>query len=1022
MEPARTRPSRPELTLLEHVWRFEFVVPASAGQAPDKPNRQAVSNAPPAEAGTTNSSRHRCCAFSTTLLVICLLLATGLAQSSADGATNLSPVHPEIRLSGRLAPAPSSAVCGFSLVAHDTGPQICFTEKPSTAVVALQPGENVTWTSPLVASPGKITVSAEASPLEPCEAEVALTVNGTNSCRLGLHGDSVTLSVTLSSSARDLTLQLESSAGSKPAAIRWRNVRLLHEKGESVIALSPGRSDVDLCPPRVLPALRPSIEQALIEWDWRMQDGIETDRVPVSYAAAVEKLLDRGDALVRDFEARGMGQSVVQIRWESVRMAWRQLIALREANESLWEDLWRRAHQVRREIALSNPLMAGRPILFIKQAPSIFSHQLTQYYGSCARPGGGVFLLERPGRSMACRPLTADLPMGSVQHLEVSPGADRLLFAFCAAPDTPKNREEHLARFYHLYEMDVQGRRIKPLTDGPFDDFAPRYLPDGGLVFISTRRGGYHRCGRGPCAVYTLCTAHGDGSDPRPISWHETHEWDPVILRDGRILYTRWDYVDRDAVHYQQLWSARPDGSGVRIFYGNNTFSPVGIWEAQLVPGSDRVMATAAAHHAMTAGSIILLDTSAEVDGPGPITRLTPDALFPESEAPVVQKPSGAWSAPVGRVESVVAPPEARRWPGHCYRTPCPLAEQYFLAAYSFDALVGEPTWNPANMFGLYLVDAFGNKELLYRDLNISSLWPRLLQPAPTAPRIVGGQEGTGKEGAFLLLNVRTAWPALPAEKITALRILQVLPKSTPHANTPAVGLANASPGKQVLGTVPVESDGSAYFRAPAGIPLAFQALDELGRAVQTMRSVVYLQPGEVQACVGCHESRTTAPAQAQPALALQRPPSAISPGPEGSKPLSYPRLVQPVLDQHCAPCHGSSKAEGKIVLTGEAQGHYTVSYNTLAPRVSFSAWGGKPGDFRLVNSEPVSQPGFFGARGSPLMQKLLAGHSKVKLTPDGIERLVTWMDANALFYGTFDPEDQTRQLHGEAIAGPKIE
>jgi hypothetical protein len=236
------------------------------------------------------------------------------------------------------------------------------------------------------------------------------------------------------------------------------------------------------------------------------------------------------------------------------------------------------------------------------------------------------------------------------------------------------------------------------------------------------------------------------------------------------------------------------------------------------------------------------------------------------------------------------------------------------------------------------------------------------------------------------------------------------------------VGLAHASPGKQVLGTVPVESDGSAYFRAPANVPLAFQALDELGQAVQVMRSVTYLQPGETMSCMGCHEPRNTAPPQRRAVLALARGPSTLTPGPEGSLPFSYPRLVQPVLDEYCVRCHNPTQADGGVVLTGEPQGRYTASYNALAPRVSFSAWGGKPGDFRVVNSEPLTQPGFFGARNSSLMALLRKGHERVALPPAELERLVTWMDANALFYGTFEPADQSRQLRGERIAGPKVQ
>jgi hypothetical protein len=513
-----------------------------------------------------------------------------------------------------------------------------------------------------------------------------------------------------------------------------------------------------------------------------------------------------------------------------------------------------------------------------------------------------------------------------------------------------------------------------------------------------------------------LTTANTDGSDPRPISYHETHEWDPALLNDGRVIYTRWDYVDRHAVHYQQLWACRPDGSNVTAYYGNNTFNPVGVWEARPVPDTNLVMATAAAHHAMTAGSIILVDVSRGIDGLAPLERLTPDALFPESEAPVQQ-----WHARAGHNEQLEIPLEAKRWPGHCYRTPYPLSGDYFLAAYSFDPLIGEPHANRSNMFGIYLVDRFGNKELLYRDLNIGSLWPTPIHPRPRPPVLpTSASDTTSSEGTFFLQDVYHSWPQLPGgqqDRVAKLRILQVLPKTTPHINTPRVGLANASPGKQVLGTVPVEEDGSAYFRAPAKVALAFQALDARGMALQTMRSLTYLQPGEQTSCVGCHEHRASTP-QPHGAMALSRPPSTITPGPDGSHPLSYPILVQEVLDQHCVKCHGGNEPAGGIVLTGEPQGEFSASYHALAPLVSFSQWQGTPQD----NHEPLTLPDQFGARPSKLTQLLASGHEGVTLSDEDWQRLITWMDANALFYGTFNPDDQARQQRGERIAGPELE
>jgi hypothetical protein len=188
--------------------------------------------------------------------------------------------------------------------------------------------------------------------------------------------------------------------------------------------------------------------------------------------------------------------------------------------------------------------------------------------------------------------------------------------------------------------------------------------------------------------------------------------------------------------------------------------------------------------------------------------------------------------------------------------------------------------------------------------------------------------------------------------------------------------------------------------------------------AVQTMRSLTYLQPGEQVGCVGCHEHRTAAPAAGRATLAGQREPSPITPGPDGSKPFNYAILVQPILQKHCVECHSAEKTDGGIDLSGTPAGEFTVSYNALAPMVPFSQWKGTP----QSNHEPLTHPDRFGARASKLTGLLLEGHEGVALSEEEFERLVTWMDANALFYGTFDPEDQQRQRRGERIAGPALE
>ncbi len=366
----------------------------------------------------------------------------------------------------------------------------------------------------------------------------------------------------------------------------------------------------------------------------------------------------------------------------------------------------------------------------------------------------------------------------------------------------------------------------------------------------------------------------------------------------------------------------------------------------------------------MSAGSVILLDTTAGVNGAAPITRLTPEVRFPEAEVPLaygvaLPLPSdfdtvkeAYWNGnrsdrPADRMS--VVPEEEVRWNGHCFRSPWPLDEDYFIVSYSFDQLVGEPGPNIPNMFGIYFADRFGNRELIYRDPNISSLWAKPLRPrfAPTQihsqlpHRDVATTGGTHKgAGTFYLQNIYESWPALPHDaesRITHLRILQVLPKTTPNANQPMVGMANASPGKQVLGTVPVADDGSAYFTVPAQTPVLFQALDARGRAVQTMRSLTYLQPGENASCIGCHENRMKTFHASGVSMATSSKPAIIQPGPDGSNPLSYPILVQPVLDRLCVRCHSPEKPEGGVVLTAEPDQQFSRSYCELVQHVSYT-------------------------------------------------------------------------------------
>ncbi len=1014
--------------------------------------------------GPSNSSLPRAWAFFTQVARRLILMSTVLAAmicAEADRSARAADKRPQAKAAKSAPPLTTvlfdgkpvtplhGSISGFWMYCEKSTPQLALMahqqKTPHRIVVALDKGQQATMRIPLPSGKSETWFSLQAKKLDGSPAVVALGDGAATKTSAHIN-DEKSLAVTFKTDPKKpAVLSIDVSAPQGATSVSLGRFDLKQDDRAVAFRIAPRRRAYpEKGPVACSPVMHTAIEKALIEWDWRLQDGVGTPLESRSYAKAVKQILDRGDLLLADLGDSGVDLGGKPTAWSRLHQRNKALKKKNKATRSDWESLWLDTHRLRREIVLSNPLLDTGPLLFAKRVPATMSHQLTQYYGYAAQPGGGLFVLDEPGRSMRVRRFAESLPTGSYLRPEVSYDASTIYFAFCECETPPiKWRDPTcMDRRYHLYSMDADGKNVRKLTNGPYDDHTPIELPSGKLMFSSSRRGGYHRCGGGPCYVYSLALAEADGSNPHSISFHETNEWDPAVLNDGRVVYTRWDYVDRNAVFYQQLWSVRQDGSDVRIFFGNNTLNPLGTWETRPVPGLSKVMATAAPHHGISAGSIILLDTARGVDGMGPIERLTPDALFPEAETALAYVPpkvpavrfddnlTKAWGPwPQSQPTRLsYTPVEEKRWQGHCYRSPYPLSEKFFLAAYSYDRLRGENGANRPNMFGLYAVDAFGNKELLYRDANISSQWPIPLRPR-VRPRVLempstwAGSDSQRPEGTFFLRNVHESWPKLPNEEIKQLRIVQVLPKTTPNANNPRVGKANASPGKQVLGTVPVERDGSAYFRVPARTPVMFQALDARGRAVQTMRSLTYLQPGEQVSCVGCHESRTHAPESlvdsvaARPALALNREPSTISPGPDGSKPLSYPILVQPVLDRHCIECHKAKKPEGKVILTGEPDGEFSKSYNALIPYVSFSSWGAP--DF---NHEPMTTPDRFGARNSRLVELLDKGHYDVKLTPEEWDRIVTWIDANALFYGTFNREDQKKQQRGERIAGPDLE
>jgi len=754
----------------------------------------------------------------------------------------------------------------------------------------------------------------------------------------------------------------------------------------------------------------PDAFRATIESDWqaqekRLQRTWDSPEAIRDLLTRTEKLLDnlRAKAGTLDLTAETANLEELRARVESVE----------KFNKKKRIELYREIRWTERNLALRNPLVADKPIVFLKQRRYICQmlHEfMAFYYDEKNIDGGGVFVLERPGYSDQTRDLTSGtLPRGNFSTLALSFDAQTLYFAFAdRAPEKPEYFSDQ-RRSFHLFELETDGGKPHQLTEGLFDDTDPCPLPDGGLAFISTRRGGFGRCHNPwePLPTATLHRMDKDGRNIQTLSFHETNEWNPFVLNDGRIVYTRWDYVDRSAANFHGLWSTNPDGSNPIALFGNYTHRINALYQAHAIPGSKRIAFIAGGHHSDVGGSLVLLDP----------TRV---ALDPESGEDLLDS--------IETLTPEVCFPEAPDWPKSYFHSPWPLSEDLFLTAFSFDPLPGMgPNVKEDTHTGLYYLDRFGNLELLYRDPEISSMYPLPLTPRPAPPILPSYSDASLKDqGTFLLTDVTHGHFSLPASRpIRSLRIFQVLPKTASHiSNQPRIGYANAEIARMLLGTVPVESDGSAYFLAPAHKPLYFQAVDKDGRAVQSMRSITYLQSGERRGCVGCHEPRTTSVKTSlsgpQP-LAMRRAPSSIQPGPDGSRPMGFPRLVQPVLDRNCVQCHDGSKRENKspLVLTSEPKGdNFTQAYENLRPFVRWYEWGDK------TISAITTWPGRIGADASPLMQVLedTTHAPNLNLTREERERIQVWLDGNAPFYGAYEEPAREAQRKGDAIQPPEVQ
>ena len=583
---------------------------------------------------------------------------------------------------------------------------------------------------------------------------------------------------------------------------------------------------------------------------------------------------------------------------------------------------------------------------------------------------------------------------------------DKLLFSsHVDAGDLTKVPNTNQAKGFGVFELRVdpatgqasgKPRRVSPDMGWDVDNYDPCYLPDGRIIFASTAAYDGVPCVGGSDFVANLYRMNADGTGVRRLTFDQDGNWHPAVMADGRVMYTRWEYTDSAHYYSRVLMAMNPDGTDQKAFYGSNSYWPNSTFFARQVPGHGSMfVATITGHHSNAKGGALgLFD----------VTKGTHEA-------------DGAVQLITGRgkpVEPLVLDNLAAAYAPMFYH-PYPLSDKYFLAM----------TGN-----AIYLLDAFDNMLLLKASDRSGGYYePLPLRKTPT-PRALPDRIDLKSKEATVLINDVYAGPGLagvPRGTVKSLRVSRYEYGPRNKGGHYDMGMEAGWDAKQMLGTAPVDDDGSASFTVPANTPFSIQPLDKNGRALQLMRSWTVAMPGERLSCVGCHEDRNMPPSL-NAASAMLRQPSTLKPFYGPTRGFSFTREVQPVIDQYCVGCHDGTKdltADGR-----DKKGRYTLAdlvsgtgpntgkkfidcgipdfsnprsaHTLLHPYVRRN---GPEGDYHLLT------PLEFHVNTSELFQMLEKGHHQVKLDREAWDRLTTWADLNAPFHGSWSEAGANQQI-----------
>ena len=624
-------------------------------------------------------------------------------------------------------------------------------------------------------------------------------------------------------------------------------------------------------------------------------------------------------------------------------------------------------------------MLAGKQILYVERHQYASDHHNTAtifQYGEINQNSfsqGGAIKIYDVDSGKTRTLINTDT--GNLRDPEISFDGKRVIFSM------RMNKEDD----YHIYEIGIDGSNLKQLTSAKgVSDIDPLYLPDGGIVFTSTRQPKYCMCNRH--IMGNLFRMESDGANITQIGVSTLFEGHSTMLNDGRILYDRWEYVDRNFGDAQGLWTVNPDGTKHSIYYGNNTASPGAVIDGRQIPGTDLVLCIFSSCHDRPWGSLAIIDRKKGVDGKEPVVK-----IYPEEALNLVAN---------GDLDTF-------KWvQSFRYEDPFPMNKEWFLVSRT---LYKYPEWNNqacGYKQGIFLVGMDGSEELLIEGER-SVFDPHIVEPSAKPVTLPMMRNFTSDKGQFYVVNVYEGTHMQGIEKGVAkwLRVIESPEKrSWTHGGwsgqgeqAPALNW-HSFENKQILGEVPIEEDGSVNFMVPAGKHVYFQLLDKDKKMIQSMRSGVSLMPGEVNGCVGCHEDRISIlmPTPKRP-IALTKKPVELEKfmGMEPFK-FSFMEHVQPIMDRRCVKCHDFDKKDRqKVVLAKDMNQFFNAAYINLYVNKVVGLIGGGPAD--------IQQPYSWGSHNSRLSQIIEGDHHGVKLTQKEKEWLYAWMDLNGVYYPVYE-------------------